>query len=100
MRVSIGANVSSASFVDQSVMYSGRGRGRIRGRGCDFGGHGSFGAGRNVPGGQLNMSDKGSRHCTHCGQNNHSSEKCWTKFGRPEWAQLADSDPHVQCDTP
>jgi len=77
-------------------MYSERGRGRGRGRGRDFGGgRGSFGAGRNIPVGQLNASDNGSRHCTHCGRNNNISEKCWMKFGRPEWTQLADSDPHA-----
>jgi len=77
-------------------MYSGRGRGRGR----DFGGgRGSFGAGRNVLFGRLNVSDKRLRHCTHCGRNNYISKKCWTKFGRLEWAQLADSDPHARCDT-
>ena len=82
--------------MNQSVMYSGRGRGRGRRR--DFGGgRGSFSVGRNVPGGRLNVSDKGSRHC---GRNIHISEKCWTKFGRPKWAQLADSEPHAPCDTP
>jgi len=93
MQVSTGANVSSASSMDLSAMYSGRGRGR--GRRCHFGGgRGSFDAGRNVPGRRLNASDKGSRHCTHCGRNNHISEKCWTKFGRSEWAE-----PHAPCDT-
>jgi len=24
--------------------------------------------------------------------NNHISEKCWEKFGRPVWAQLVDTD--------
>jgi len=73
----------SASSIHQSTIYSGHGRGRGR----DFGrGRGSFGAGRNVPFGRLNASDKGPGHCTHCGRNNNISEKCWTKFGRPEWA--------------
>jgi len=43
---------------------------------------------------------KRPRHCTHCGRNNYIFEKYWTKFGRPEWAQLADSEPHAPCDTP
>ena len=43
---------------------------------------------------------KRPRHCTHCGRNNYIFEKYWTKFGRPEWAQLADSEPHALCDTP
>ena len=85
MCVSTGANVSSASSIDQSFMYSRRGRGRDHGRGQDFGGgRGLFGAGRNVPDRRLNMFDKGLRHCTRCGRNNHIFEKCWTKFGRPE----------------
>jgi len=84
MRVSIGADVSSASSINQSAMYFGRGRGGGRGRG-DLGGCGSFGAGRNVPVERLNASNKGPRHCKHCGQNNHIFEKYWTKFGRPEW---------------
>jgi len=59
MRVSTGSDVSSASSMDQSAMYSGCGRGLGRGRGRDFGGgYSSFGAGRNVPGGRLNASDK------------------------------------------
>ena len=97
MHVSTGADVSSASSIDQSAMYSGRGRGRGHGGGATFRGGGSFGARDNVPGGQLNLSDKGPRHCTHYDQNNHIFEKCWTKFGRPEWAQLADYEhhPHV-----
>jgi len=49
---------------------------------------------------QTEGSDKGSRQYTHYRWSNHISEKCWEKFGRPEWAQLADSDPHVPCNTP
>ena len=98
MLVSTGADASSASSIDQFVMYSGRGRGR--GRGHDFrGGRGSFGVGHNVPVGRLNASDKGPRRCTHCGRNNRISEKCWMKFGQLEWAQLVDFDPHARCDT-
>jgi len=62
-------------------MYFERGRGPSRG--LDFGGGcGSFDAGGNAHVGRLNASDKGPRHYTHCGQNNHISEKCWTKFDR------------------
>jgi len=31
---------------------------------------------------------RGPRQCKHCARNNHISEKCWEKFGCPEWAQL------------
>ena len=67
MRVSTGADVSYASSIDQSAMYSERGRGcgRGQGRGRNFGGgRGSFGANHNVPGERLNMFVKGPRHCT------------------------------------
>ena len=87
-------------IIYSSVMYSERCRGRGHGREHDFGGgHGSFGAGHKFFGGRLNASDKGPRHCTHCGQNNHISDKYWMKFGRSEWAHLVDSDPHAPCDT-
>ena len=43
MRVSTRADVSSASSIEQSAMYSRRGRGGGRGRGREFGGgHDSF----------------------------------------------------------
>jgi len=45
--------------------------GRERSRGRDLGkerGHG----------------DKGPRHCAHCGRNNHTSDKRWDKFSKPE----------------
>jgi len=59
MRVSTGAVVFLASSIDQSVMYSRRGRGLDCGHGRDFGGGcGSFGAGCNFPGGRLNASEK------------------------------------------
>ena len=68
MRVSTGSDVSSASSMDQSAMYSGCGRGCGHGRGRDFGGgHGSFGTGHNVPSGRLRAFAKGPRQCTHCG---------------------------------
>jgi len=60
MRVSIRADVSCVSSIDQSVMYSRRGRGRVRGCGHDLkGGCDSFGAGDGVLFGRLNASDKG-----------------------------------------
>ena len=80
-------------------MYSGHGIGR--GHDHDSGGGcGSFGSGRSFTGGRYSTPDKGPRHCKHCGQSNHISEKCWEKFGRPEWAQLADSNPPAPSDTP
>ena len=36
----------------------------------------------------------------HCGRSNHISGKCWEKFGRPEWAQLSESDLPAPCGTP
>ena len=101
MRVSTGADLSFASSIDLSVMYSGCGRDHDRGRECDFRGErGLFGIGRNAPVGRLNVSNKGPRHYTYCSRNNHISEKYWMKFGQSEWAQLADSDPHARCETP
>jgi len=57
MRVSIGADVSSAHFIEQSVMVSGRGRDR----GCEFGGRGRefVGGGRDSYGGRHSTSEKG-----------------------------------------
>ena len=80
MRVSIGTDVSSVSSLEQSVMYSGR----DRGRGRDFGRRGSFRAERSFTDGKQNAPDKGSRHCKRCGQSNHISKMCWKKFGRPK----------------
>jgi len=99
IHASTGADVSSASSIEQSIMYSGHGRGRDSGRDRDFGGHGSFGAERCFTGSRQSAPDKKPRHCTHCGWSNHISEKCWEKFDRPEWAQLADSDILVPRDT-
>ncbi|KAG8373563.1 hypothetical protein BUALT_Bualt11G0037500 [Buddleja alternifolia] len=31
--------------------------------------------------------DSGKEKCAHCGRTNHPSDKCWKKFGKPEWAQ-------------
>jgi len=45
-------------------------------------------------------SEKGSRQCRHCGRSNHISEKCSEKFGRPEWAQLSESDSFASRITP
>jgi len=71
MRVSTGADVSSTSSIEQSAMYSGRGRGRGR----DFGGH-------SLTGGRRSALDKGLKHCKHYGRSSHIAEKCWEKFGQ------------------
>ena len=71
MRVSTGADVSSTSSIEQSAMYSGRGKDRGR----DFGGGcGSFGTRRNFPSGRQSTPDKGPRHCKHSGRSNHISK--------------------------
>ena len=90
MRVSVGADVFSALSFEQFVMIFGR----DRGRGHDFGrrGRGFVGGGRGSYGGRQSASEKGPRQCRHCGRSNHIFEKCWEKFGRPEWAQLFESD--------
>jgi len=77
MRVSTGADVFSASSIDQSDMYSGRGRAFGHGR-SSGGERDLFGTGRNFSSGKHN---KGPRHYKHCGRSNHISEKCWVKFG-------------------
>jgi len=101
MHVSTRAAVSFASFIEQSAMYSGcdRGCGRDYGHDRKFGGRGSFRAGHIFTDGNQSTPDKGHRHCKHCRRSNHVSEKCWEKFGRPEWAQLVDFDPSALCDT-
>ncbi|XP_020266951.1 uncharacterized protein LOC109842493 [Asparagus officinalis] len=76
----------SPPTIDQSAIFSGRGRGHGRGHGRDSeGGCGSFG-------GRPCESDKRSRQYGHCGRTNHISEKCWEKFGRPQWAQISQAD--------
>ncbi|KAG6431871.1 hypothetical protein SASPL_103441 [Salvia splendens] len=71
LRVSTG-RTESTSF-DNSAMsargrgsYGGLGRGQGRGRGRGRGFH--------------------DRLCDHCGRSNHESDKCWKKFGKPDWA--------------
>ncbi|KAG6385467.1 hypothetical protein SASPL_154302 [Salvia splendens] len=71
LRVSTG-RTESTSF-DNSAMsargrgsYGGCGRGQGRGRGPGRGFH--------------------DRLCDHCGRSNHESDKCWKKFGKPDWA--------------
>ncbi|XP_020243477.1 uncharacterized protein LOC109821726 [Asparagus officinalis] len=90
MQVSTGVTsdttTPSPPTMDQSAMFSNRGKGRGRGRGRDSGG------GRGSFGGRQGESDKGSRQCGHCGRTNHISEKCWEKFGRPQWAHVADTE--------
>jgi len=94
MRVSAGSEVSSAPSIEESVIISGRGR--VRGRNCDFGGRGHGSLEVDVE----SASEKGPWQCRHCGRNNHISEKCWEKFGRPEWAQFSDSGSLAPCGTP
>ena len=101
MRVSTGADVSLTPSIEQSVMIvdCGRDRDRGRGRGRDFGGgHGSFGEGRGSYCGRQNVANKGPRQCKHCRRKNHIFEKCWEKFNRLEWAQLADTDTPAPSD--
>ena len=47
-------------------------RGRGRGRGRDSGGR--------------HNARRGNFKCDHCEGMNHSSDRCWTKFGKPDWA--------------
>ena len=84
MRVSIGADGSSAPSIEQSVMISERGRGRSRGRNFGGRGRGFVGDGRGSYRGRQSASEKEPRQCNHCGRSNHISEKCWEKFRRPE----------------
>ena len=35
--------------------------------------------------------DKDPRHLARYSRNNHTSDKCWDKFGKPECAQIADT---------
>jgi len=53
------------------------------------GGH-DCGRGRDSEGG-CGCRDKGPRHRALCVRNSHTSNKCWDKFGKPEWAQVANS---------
>ena len=73
MRVSTGADISSAPSIEQSAMISGRGIGRGR----DFGGLVSFVGVRGSYGGRQGVVDKGLRQCEHCRRNNQISEQCW-----------------------
>lgn len=66
--------VSDGSVSESTAMLSVGTRGggsAFRGRGRDSGGGRSSGRGR------------GTRSCSHSGRNNHSSDKCWDKFGKP-----------------
>jgi len=71
MRVFTAADVSTIPFIEQSIMASGRGRGRGR----DFVELGLFGGGRGSYGGKQTLGDKGLRQCKHCERDNHISEK-------------------------
>ena len=66
-------------FENSITLFEGLGRDKGRGPGRDRNSLGEHGYG-----------DNGSRHCAHYGRNNHISDKCWDKFGKPEWAQVAD----------
>ena len=72
--------------------------GRGRGCGSDFDGRGRgfVGDGCGSYGGRQSASEKGPRQCRH----NHIFEKCWKKFGRPEWAQFSESDSFALRSTP
>ena len=62
MCISTGADVTTASFIEQSAIASGSGSGCGHGRGRDFrGGRDSFGGDRGSYGGKQTVSDKGSR---------------------------------------
>jgi len=41
------------------------------------------GHGRDSGGGR-GREDKGSHHCSHYGKNNHTTDKCKDKFGKPK----------------
>ncbi|PIN06910.1 hypothetical protein CDL12_20528 [Handroanthus impetiginosus] len=59
---------------NSAMAIRGCGRGSSRGRGGQGGrSHGS-------------TDSKGPRACIYCGRTNHISEKCWIKFGKPDWA--------------
>jgi len=68
MHVSTGANMSHAPSIEQSVMVSGRDRGRGRGHGCDFGGRGSFGGDHGSYAGRQAVGDKGSGNVSIAGE--------------------------------
>ena len=60
MRVSIGADVTTALSIEQSAMASGRGRGHCHDRERDYiRGRGLFGGGCGFSGARLTVSDKG-----------------------------------------
>jgi len=78
-------------------MISGRDRGR--GHGCDFGLR-TWIRWRWMWILWKSVSEKGPQQCRHYERSNHISEKCWEKFGCPEWAQLSDSSSPAPCGTP
>ena len=82
-----------ASSIEQYAMVFRHGRGHSHDRNRVFGrGYGTFGGDRDSYDGRQTIGDKRSRQCKYYGRNNYISEKYWEKFGRPEWAQLADAD--------
>lgn len=68
LRVSTG---TSTLLSDQfTTVSSTKGRGHGRGRG------------------RTSRGGCGSRKCDYCRRSNHTSNKCWDKFGKPEWTRL------------
>ena len=98
MRVSTVTGVIT-TYIEQSAMASGCGRGPDRDRGCDFvGERGSFEGDRDSSGARLSISDKGPMLCKRCEKTN-ITEKYWEKSGRPEWAQLVNTDTILSDDS-
>ncbi|KAF9594484.1 hypothetical protein IFM89_031602 [Coptis chinensis] len=64
-----------SSTLISSGFCGGRGSGSGRGNVC-----GNRGGGR---GGRGNL---GNLKCTFCGRTNHLEDRCWKKYGKPEWA--------------
>ncbi|KAH6798462.1 hypothetical protein C2S51_034946 [Perilla frutescens var. frutescens] len=78
LRVATGrTDDGSSPLPDTSAMFA-RGRGSFRGR--------SRGRGRGT------HTTPGDRSCVYCGRSNHVSEKCWAKFGKPDWANNTSAD--------
>ncbi|KAF9625905.1 hypothetical protein IFM89_027682 [Coptis chinensis] len=70
-----------SSVLISSGFRGGRGNGSGSVRGDRGGGRGSKrGGGR---GGRGNL---GHLKCTFCGRTNHLEDRCWKKYGKPEWA--------------
>ncbi|PIN01521.1 hypothetical protein CDL12_25970 [Handroanthus impetiginosus] len=48
--------------------------------------------------GRSSTESKGTRYCTYCGRTNHISEKCWVKFGKPDWANAVTESSQPESD--